>query len=49
MFPFSLPGARIRLLAEEEEEEEEGLDDSLSECLSSLSLGDWDDDTFSDL
>lgn len=41
-----LPGARIRLL---EEEDEEGLDDSLSECLSSLSLGDWDDDTFSDL
>ncbi|XP_074517135.1 protein FAM216A isoform X1 [Sebastes fasciatus] len=39
--------ARIRLL--EEDEEEEGLDDSLSVCLSSLSLGEWDDDTFSDL
>ncbi|XP_070777207.1 protein FAM216A [Enoplosus armatus] len=34
--------ARIKLL-EEEEEEEEGLDDSLSECLSSLSTGEWDD------
>ncbi|XP_051241359.1 protein FAM216A [Dicentrarchus labrax] len=40
--------ARMRLL-EKEEEEEEGLDDSLSECLSSLSLGEWNDDTFSDL
>ncbi|XP_026196057.1 protein FAM216A [Anabas testudineus] len=34
---------------EEEEEEEEGLNDSLSDCLSLLSLGDWDDDSFSDL
>ncbi|XP_041809915.1 protein FAM216A [Chelmon rostratus] len=42
--------ARIRLLEEEEEEEEEeGLDDSLSECLSSLSVEEPDDDTFSDL
>ncbi|XP_044022222.1 protein FAM216A [Siniperca chuatsi] len=40
--------ARIKLL-EEEEEEEEGLGDCLRECLSSLSLGEWDDDTFSDL
>ncbi|XP_059209939.1 protein FAM216A [Centropristis striata] len=45
--------ARIRLLEEEkktegeEEEEEEEYDDSLSECLSSLSLGEWDDDAFS--
>ncbi|XP_069577519.1 protein FAM216A [Brachyistius frenatus] len=36
--------ARIRLL-----EEEEGPDDSLSECLSCLSMLDWDDDNFSDL
>ncbi|XP_038585155.1 uncharacterized protein LOC119910561 [Micropterus salmoides] len=40
--------ARIKLL-EEEQEEEEGLDDSLSECLSLLSLGEWDDDIISDL
>nr|XP_033499395.1 protein FAM216A [Epinephelus lanceolatus] len=40
--------ARTKLL-EEEEEEDEGLDDSLSECLSSLSVGQWDDDTLSDL
>ncbi|XP_040916029.1 uncharacterized protein LOC121196898 [Toxotes jaculatrix] len=42
---------RIRLLEEEEEEEEEeeGLDDFLSESLSSLSVGEWDDDTVSDL
>ncbi|GLD47609.1 uncharacterized protein AKAME5_000173300 [Lates japonicus] len=39
-------GARIRLL---KEEEEEGLDDSLSDCLSSLSMGDWDDDILSEL
>ncbi|KAM8736934.1 protein FAM216A isoform 1-T2 [Acanthopagrus schlegelii] len=37
---------RIRLL---EEEEEEGLTDSLSDCLSSLSVGEWDDDVLSDL
>ncbi|KAG8013093.1 hypothetical protein GBF38_021299 [Nibea albiflora] len=40
--------ARITLL-EDEDEDEEGLHDSLSDCLSSLSLGEWDDDTFSDL
>ncbi|TKS87212.1 Protein FAM216A [Collichthys lucidus] len=41
-------GARITLL-EDEDEEEEKLNDSLSDCLSSLSMGEWDDDTFSDL
>ncbi|KAE8290325.1 hypothetical protein D5F01_LYC12047 [Larimichthys crocea] len=41
-------GARITLL-EDKDEEEEGLNDSLSDCLSSLSMGEWDDDTFSDL
>ncbi|TMS21770.1 Protein FAM216A [Larimichthys crocea] len=40
--------ARITLL-EDKDEEEEGLNDSLSDCLSSLSMGEWDDDTFSDL
>lgn len=30
-------------------EEEEGLTDSLSDCLSSLSVGEWDDDVLSDL
>ncbi|XP_022606392.1 uncharacterized protein LOC111225664 [Seriola dumerili] len=40
--------AGIRLL-EEEEEEEEGLDDSLHECFSSLFMGEWDDNTFTDL
>ncbi|XP_073338819.1 protein FAM216A [Pagrus major] len=39
---------RIRLL-EEEEQEEEGLNDSLSDCLSSLSVGEWDDDVLLDL
>lgn len=47
MFLFLSPGARIRL--EDKDEEEEGLNDSLSDCLSSLSMGEWDDDTFSDL
>lgn len=42
---FLLPGARIR---EEEEEEEEGLDVSLSECVSSVSIGEWDEDALSD-
>ncbi|TKS87180.1 Protein FAM216A [Collichthys lucidus] len=41
-------GARITLL-EDEDEDEKGLNDSLSDCLSSLSVGEWDDDTFSDL
>lgn len=48
MFLFLSPGARITLL-EDKDEEEEGLNDSLSDCLSSLSMGEWDDDTFSDL
>ncbi|XP_072221555.1 protein FAM216A [Leuresthes tenuis] len=40
----------IRQLDKKEgEEEEEGLDNYLSECLSSLSMGDWDDDNFSNL
>ncbi|KAL7379829.1 hypothetical protein ABVT39_006637 [Epinephelus coioides] len=42
-------GARTKLLEEDEEEEDERLDDSLSECLSSLCVGQWDDDTLSDL
>ena len=48
IFVFLFPGVRIRLL-EEEEEEEEGLTVSLSDCLSSLSVGEWDDDVLSDL
>ena len=47
IFVFLFPGLRIRLL--EEEEEEEGLTVSLSDCLSSLSVGEWDDDVLSDL
>ncbi|KAG7219889.1 hypothetical protein INR49_018767 [Caranx melampygus] len=44
------PGrSRISLLEEEEEDDEEGADDSLSDCLSSLFLGEWDDDAFTDL
>jgi len=34
---------------DKKEEEEEGLDNYLSECLSSLSMGDWDDDNLSNL
>nr|XP_046268355.1 protein FAM216A-like isoform X2 [Scatophagus argus] len=41
--------SRIKLLEEEEEEEEEGPDDSLTECVRSLSVGDWDEDAFLDL
>ncbi|XP_039897406.1 protein FAM216A isoform X2 [Simochromis diagramma] len=41
------PGARIRL--SDEEEEQGGPNDSLSECLSSLSVGGWDGDSLSDL
>ncbi|XP_051806687.1 protein FAM216A isoform X2 [Acanthochromis polyacanthus] len=40
-------GTRISLM--EEDDDDEGLEDSLSECLSSLSVGKWDDDDFSDL
>uniref|UniRef100_A0A3P8PHG8 Protein FAM216A n=1 Tax=Astatotilapia calliptera TaxID=8154 RepID=A0A3P8PHG8_ASTCA len=40
-------GARIRL--SDEEEEQGGPNDSLSECLSSLSVGGWDGDSLSDL
>lgn len=40
IFVFLFPGVL---------EEEEGLTDSLSDCLSSLSVGEWDDDVLSDL
>lgn len=49
MFCFVVSGSRIRLLEEEEEEKDEGGDDSLGDCLSSLFLGEWDDDAFTDL
>lgn len=39
---------RISVMGEEDDDDE-GLEDSLSECLSSLSVGEWDDDDFSDL
>lgn len=42
-FCFRLGGG-IRL-----SEEEEGLDESLSECLRSVSVAGWDEDTLSDL
>ncbi|KAM7403715.1 hypothetical protein PAMA_004248 [Pampus argenteus] len=38
-------GARIKL----EEEDDYGPDDYMNECMSSLSMAEWDDDTFSDL
>lgn len=43
-----VPESRIRQTDEETENEEDG-DDFLDECLSSLSVTEWDDDTFSDL
>lgn len=39
---------RLRMMKLLEEEDDE-LNDSLSECMSSLSIGEWEDDIFSDL